>query len=137
MLHCFKSAKQKLVYDTASGAVIHLTSLEYKMLQAITPPLAPLCPSSLRYELAKYDSADVGEAYDHLYALFCEGLLFAADHGEEAVLRIGEPYGLTQANEIARDVSSLLGGKSHKLAIQDGISPQVAEEIRAILCKNV
>lgn len=110
MLHCWKSAKQKLVYDTASGAIVSLTSLEYKMVQAITPPLAPLCPSSLRYELAKYDSADVEEAYEHVYSLYRDGILFASAQDDKKSLRIGEQYGLTEANDIAREVVNILGG---------------------------
>ena len=132
MVHYWKSEKQKLVYDTASGAVIHLTSLEYKMIQAITPPLSPLCPSSLRYELAKYDSADVEEAYERIYTLFKEGILFGEEKETEKVLRIGEPYGLTEANEIAKDVAKILNGTAPSILCSETVSQQQAEEIRRL-----
>ena len=132
MLHCWKSGKQKLVYDTASGAIVSLTSLEYKMIQAITPPLSPLCPSSLRYELAKYDSADVEEAYEHIYALSHTGILFAEDIGK-CFLRVGDPFGLTD-NEQAREVASLLGGKKPEFLYSENTP---AAQVEAILtCFN-
>lgn len=122
MLHCWKSAKQKLVYDTASGAIVTLTSLEYKMIQAITPPLSPLCPSSLRYELAKYDSADVEEAYEKIYSMYRNHILFAESTSEQSCLRIGGEYGLTEANEIAREVANFLGEKM-PVILEDAAHP--------------
>ena len=129
MIHYWKSEKQKLVYDSASGAIIPLTSLEYKMVQAITPPLSPLCPSSLRYELAKYDSADVEEAYDRIYAFFKDGILFARENGDQKCLRIGEPYGLTEANEIARDVVKILDGTVPNIILSEDFPKNQAESI--------
>lgn len=49
---------------------IKLTSLQKKMLAALTLPMTENCPSSLRYELAKYDSDDVEDAYGQLYELY-------------------------------------------------------------------
>ena len=132
MIHCWKSAKQKLVYDTVSGAIVSLTSLEYKMIQAITPPLAPICPSSLRYELAKYDSADVEEAYEHIYSLYLNGILFSVDHGTLKKLRIGDCYGLTEANDIARDVVSILGGAMPEIEECGTISKNQKDQILAL-----
>jgi hypothetical protein len=132
MIHYWKSEKQKLVYDTASGAIVSLTSLEYKMIQAITPPLSPVCPSSLRYELAKYDSADVEEAYAHIYALFQEGILFADNADGTVFLRIGEPYGLTEVNTVAHDVSGILNGKAPQFLLSNQFSPDVAKSICAL-----
>lgn len=136
MLHYWKSAKQKRAYDTASGAVLTLTSLEYKMIQAIIPPLSPLCPSSLRYELAKYDSADVEEAYEHIYALFCDKTLFAEEQNGGPSLRIGGMYGLTQPDECVREIASLLAGAVPALIVAEGVSEDTVEQIRTILGKN-
>lgn len=133
MLHYWKSGKQKIVYDTASGAVISVTSLEYKMIQAITPPLAPLCPSSLRYELAKFDSADVEEAYETLYHLYTQGVLFASHRDEQPRICIGGPYGLTEANDLAREVLNLLGNATPEWIVTSDSDPAVAEQIKALL----
>ena len=132
MVHYWKSGKQKLVYDTASGAIIPLTSLEYKMIQAIQPPLSPLCPSSLRYELAKFDSADVEEAYDHIYRLFKDGILFALEKEGQKHLRIGSPYGLTDPDEVARDVVKILGGAMPKMILGENISKNRVDEIHQL-----
>ena len=67
MLYTLKSAGKKYAYDSSSGAVIQLNALQFKMLGAIVPPLTPVCPTSLRYELAKFDSMDVAEAYGQIY----------------------------------------------------------------------
>lgn len=136
MLHYWKSAKQKRAYDTISGAVLSLTSLEYKMVQAIIPPLSPLCPSSLRYELAKYDSADVEEAYEHIYSLFCGHILFAEEQNGGPCLRIGGTYGLTQPDECAREIASLLGGTIPTLVIEGEVSEETVGAIRAVFGKN-
>lgn len=132
MIHCWKSGKQKTVYDTASGAVLTFSSLEYKMIQAITPPLAPLCPSSLRYELAKYDSADVEEAYDKIYALFRDGILFAKDQNDTVSLRVGGPYGLISASETAREAIAFLNGRPPKLIVTGDIDQKIVEDISAL-----
>lgn len=99
MLHLFKASGKKLAFDSASGAFIPLTSLAYKMLGALTVPLTPVCPTSLRYELAKYDSEDVSNTYDMLYSLFDVGLLFAA--GDEGKLMLEGEYSAKNAEEIA------------------------------------
>lgn len=132
MLYYWKSSKQKLVYDTASGAVVTLSSLEYKMVQAITAPLPPLCPSSLRYELAKFDSADVEEAYERIYSLHKDGILFAPDNGQGALLRIGGDYGLTEADKIAREALEFLNGQTPEWIVEDSFPADKADEIKAL-----
>lgn len=132
MLHYWKSGKQKVVYDNASGAVITVTSLEYKMIQAITPPLAPLCPSSLRYELAKFDSADVEEAYETLYSLYAKGILFATSTDEQPRVRIGGAYGLSEANDLAHEVLNLLGGACPKWIVAPDADPANTERIKVL-----
>ena len=132
MIHYWKSEKQKLVYDTASGAIVSLTSLEYKMIQAITPPLSPVCPSSLRYELAKYDSADVEEAYTRIYTLFREGVLFAENADGNVCLRIGGSYGLTETNTVAHDVAGILNGKTPQFILAEQFSLDTAQSICAL-----
>ena len=133
MLHCWKSGKQKIAYDTASGAVISLTSLKYKMLQAITPPLSPMCPSSLRYELAKFDSADVEEAYTEIYALYTRGILFAQADNASAKICIGGEYGLHDADDLAKEVLSKLGNEKPEWVIDADADADVAVRIRALI----
>ncbi len=106
MIYITKVCGKKIAYDSASGAVIHLTSLANKMLGALSAPLPPLCPTSLRYELAKYDSQDVTETYDSLYELQESGLLFANDDGF-AKLILGGENGAENTDEIAEILKTL------------------------------
>ena len=81
MLVLFRHNAKKYAYDTVSGSLTVLTALEYRMLEAIQPPMPPVCPTALRYELAKFDSADVEYAYDGLFEKAADGVIFAADDG--------------------------------------------------------
>lgn len=99
MIYLYKYNGRKCCYDSKSGAVIELTALQYKMMGAIEAPLTPVCPTSLRYELAKFDSEDVSEAYDELYGLFSDGILFAEGDGNTAVLRVSGDHSTTDADE--------------------------------------
>lgn len=97
MVHTFKFGGQRIAYDSVSGLVLPLSELAYKMLDYIEFPMASECSSALRYDLAKYDSADVSQTYDELYALYCEGKLFAEGEDEAldaqnggAAIRIGD-----------------------------------------------
>ena len=57
------------------GQNISLTTLQKKMLSALTIPMAEDCPTSLRYALAKYDAGTVAEAYEALYQLYLQDKL--------------------------------------------------------------
>lgn len=96
MLLTVKIPGGKLAYDSASGAVIRLSALEFKMLGAIYPPLVPVCPTSLRYELAKFDSETVAETYEKLYELQESGLIYAKDNGKVNIRLDGEYYANTE-----------------------------------------
>lgn len=90
MLYTLRSAGKKYAYDSASGAVIQLNALQFKMLGAIVPPLTQVCPTSLRYELAKFDSMDVEEAYEAVYSLACDGLIYKEDDGKISIITEGD-----------------------------------------------
>ena len=57
------------------NAGVSLTSIQKKMLPAISLPMPDDCPTSLRYALAKFDSGSVSDAWDGLKELESEGLL--------------------------------------------------------------
>jgi len=130
MLYTLKSAGKKYAYDSASGAVIQLNALQFKMLGAITPPLTAACPTSLRYELAKFDSMDVEEAYEGIYALACDGLIYKEDDGKVRIITEGE-------NACA---DTALAGELIALAFADApaefefeiIGSHISEEIKTI-----
>ena len=100
MLYTFRFEGKKYAYDSVSGAIVQPSALEYKMMGAILPPLTPICPTSLRYELAKYDSLDVEDAYNAIYALYEEGVLYCAEDNTVRVRTEGE-YAFTSPAMIA------------------------------------
>lgn len=90
MLYTIKNEGKKYAYDCASGAVLPLSNLQFKMIGAIVPPISPASLTSLRYELAKFDSNDISEAFDAIYALAKEGVLYAEDDGVIRLAASGE-----------------------------------------------
>lgn len=81
MLILFRHNAKKYAYDTVCGSLQTVSALEYRMLEAIQPPMSTNCPTALRYELAKYDSEDVAESYDALYKKATDGMIFATENG--------------------------------------------------------
>ena len=97
MVYTFKAEGKRLAYDPACGYVLPVSALQVKMLNAIELPLGSFCPTSLRYELAKFDSEDVEDAYREIRAWHKDGKILADAEGayrlvvdgqhSEAVLR--------------------------------------------------
>lgn len=60
------------MYDPSSGEVFELSKVEKELLPFIKRmdlPLPPVCPSTLRYSLAKYEVSEIYSAYDRLISL--------------------------------------------------------------------
>lgn len=85
MLHIFKLNGHRTAYDCSQRKAYPLSALAMKILDTVTPPLTPDCPSSLRYALAKFDSHDLADAYAEVYALYEAGLLFSEGNAEAEV----------------------------------------------------
>ena len=74
-----------IAIDTESGAVHVLSDAAFGLLAhlenlANTPNFSRFpeeCPIDVRYQLAKYDAADISGAYSELAGLYDDGLLFA------------------------------------------------------------
>ncbi len=95
MVHTFKIGGHRIAYDSVSGYMLPLSELTYKMLDYITLPMPEECSSALRYDLAKYDSADIRNEYKRVYELYRDGKLFAPDNAEDgeyngAVIMLGD-----------------------------------------------
>ena len=63
MIHTFKLYGTRIALDTGSGAVHLLDALDFDMLRYLIFPLENNCLSTLRYDLARYESADVAKAF--------------------------------------------------------------------------
>ena len=90
MLILLKHDAKKYAYDTKSGAAVCLSSLQYKVAENIDFPLSPVCPTALRYQLAKYDSNDVKKAYSYLYELYKAKTIGEEDDSVANILLEGE-----------------------------------------------
>ena len=129
MLYTFRFEGKKYAYDSVSGAIVQPSALEYKMMGAILPPLTPVCPTSLRYELAKYDSLDVGEAYDAIYGLFEKGVLYCPEDGTVRIRTEGD-YAFTSPSLIATALNEAFAKLNSPIAFE--IVGNNANEVRSI-----
>ena len=74
MIHKFKLYGQRFAIDTESLAVHKLSELQYDMLAYLRLPFEDAFPSTLRYDLAKYESSKLAEGYLALAKLGRDGV---------------------------------------------------------------
>ncbi len=112
MVHSFKLGGRRIAYDSASGSLHLFGELAYKMLDYIELPMPKDCPSALRYDLAKYDSAAIDETYEELVTLYRAGALYGAEEAftasEEPLPWNGFVLRLADGSVISHDNPSLL-----------------------------
>ena len=63
MVYRFKLYGQRYMIDTGSCTLHELSELQYDMLSYLKLPFEDQFPSSLRYDLAKYESSQLAQAY--------------------------------------------------------------------------
>lgn len=141
MLYTFRFEGKKYAYDSVSGAIVQPSALEYKMMGAILPPLTAVCPTSLRYELAKYDSLDVEEAYGEIYALSQQGVLYCPEDGFIRIQTDGE-YAFASTALISAALNEAFSQGTDPLRFEAlgekaDEAKKVAEELAARLGKNI
>lgn len=68
------------MYDLSSGEIFEYSRLEKELIpfmQRMAKPLPAVCPSGLRYSLAKYEVSEIYSSYDRLLSLInTERLVF-------------------------------------------------------------
>ncbi len=77
MIHKFKLYGQRFAIDTESLAVHKLSELQYDMLTYLRLPFEDAFPSTLRYDLAKYESSKLSEGYLALAKLSIDGVFMS------------------------------------------------------------
>ena len=77
MIHKFKLYGQRFAIDTESLAVHKLSELQYDMLTYLRFPFEDAFPSTLRYDLAKYESSKLSEGYLALAKLSIDGVFMS------------------------------------------------------------
>ena len=90
-----------IIYDSVSGAVIKSSELEAYICDALDPcgeeltHLPEKCPSEIRYELARFSSTEVGEAYAKIKEYYSLGLIYGC--GEANRIRTAGDHSATSA----------------------------------------
>lgn len=79
MIRKFKLYGRYYAIDTASLSVHKLSEMQYDMLRYLQLPFESSFPSTLRYDLAKYESEKLAQAYLALAALNQDGV-FLSEH---------------------------------------------------------
>ena len=87
MHHYFIENGKRYLYDTVCGGICEVTRLQKEMLpyiQRLERPLPAVCPTTLRYSLAKYEVSAINEAYDSIMELIADGMITVDDDGRGA-----------------------------------------------------
>lgn len=82
MHHYFIENGKRYLYDTVCGGICEVTRLQKEMLpyvQRLERPLPDVCPTTLRYSLAKYEVSAINEAYDSIISLIADGMISVDD----------------------------------------------------------
>ena len=132
MLILIKHEAQKYAYDTKSGAAVPLTSLQWKVAENIEPPIAPTCPTALRYQLAKYDSNDVKRAYDYIFRLYEAKIINEESDLSFANLSFSGEYAIESA-ELAKAIISAVRERAGDVKIELIGENDFSQEIKSYL----
>ncbi len=104
MIHTFTNNNRHFVLDTYSGAVHVVDEMVARMLALLTPPLPAHCPDELLRQLAaEYTAEQLTAAYQELYTLQQEQLLFAPDSYGTLAENLGEAPVKAMCLHIAHD----------------------------------
>lgn len=79
MVHTFTALGQYLAADVNSGAVHVLDKLSYDLLSLVEGPMDQTLPEQLADSLPQYDAVELAEAWQELYSLQEQGMLFTTD----------------------------------------------------------
>ena len=132
MLILIKHEAKKYAYDTKSGAAVPLSSLQWRVAENIEPPIAPTCPTALRYQLAKYDSNDVKRAYDYIFRLFESKIINEESDLSFANLSFSGEYAI-ESPELAKAIISAVRERAGNVKIHILGESELSNEIKAQL----
>ena len=80
------------MYDLISGEVFEYSRLEKELIpfmQRMGKPLPAVCPSGLRYSLAKYEVTEIYDSYDRLLSLInTDKLIFSSPESRDESVKL-------------------------------------------------
>lgn len=80
MIHKYSLNGFNIVLDVHSGGVSVVDDAAYRLLDFITPPMAKECPREILDKLSgEFSEKQLTEAYDELYSMYTDGILFSED----------------------------------------------------------
>lgn len=79
MIHKYKLNDFNIVIDVNSGAVHVLDELSFLMLDFVSGEMSENCPKIIFEKLSEYNKEQIITAYNELYSLYEDGLLFSND----------------------------------------------------------
>ena len=124
------------MYDLKSGEVFEYSRLEKELIpfmQRMEKPLPAVCPSGLRYSLAKYEVSEIYESYDRLLTLInTNKLIFTSsdDRGENAILNADCVDLATAVKVFSSAVNNVPTIETLTVISQQGNSEILAKEIK-------
>lgn len=78
MIHCYSLNGFNICMDVESGAIHVLDDLPFKMLEFLDSDMQKDCPQAVLYEMKNlYPESDMKAAYEELYGLYQNGMLFS------------------------------------------------------------
>ena len=124
------------MYDLTSGEIFEYSRLEKELIpfmQRMEKPLPAVCPSGLRYSLAKYEVSEIYESYDRLLTLInTNKLVFTSndDRGECAKLNADRVDRATAIKVISSAVNNIPTIESVTVLSNEGNSESLANDIK-------
>jgi uncharacterized protein len=80
MIHKYSLNGFNIVLDVHSGGVSVVDDAAYRLLDYIQPPMSEKCPAELLDKLSgEFSAEQLNEAYDELYSMYTDGILFSED----------------------------------------------------------
>ncbi len=80
MIHKYSLNGFNIVLDVHSGGVSVVDDAAYRLLDYIPPPMTEKCPSEILDKLSgEFSESQLTEAYDELYSMYTDGILFSED----------------------------------------------------------
>jgi uncharacterized protein len=90
MIHKFKQAGHFVLLDVNSGGVLEIDEVTYDILDYLNPPLEQQCPQIIvEVLIKKHNKQEITEAYDELYSLYTQKLIFSEDDYKQFADKLG------------------------------------------------
>lgn len=84
MIHKFKAKDFNILLDVNSGGVHLIDDITYDLLDELKPPFEEECPQEVVEKFAmQYDTEEIKEAYEEIYTLYEEKMLYSEDIYEQ------------------------------------------------------